>query len=147
DGTFYGSTRTGGPNGAGTIYKVTTNGTFSILIQNTNISINLQMPVGELIQASDGALYGTTQLGGTLMKGTVFKVGTNGLGYAVLYNFGIVVNDGQTPLAGLVQGSDGGLYGTTSAGGSNSAGAVFRLSTNGTGYAVIHHFGGANDGQ
>jgi len=46
-------------------------------------------------------------------------------------------------LGGLVQGSDGQLYGTTVFGGTNLAGAVFRITTNGTAYAILRRLGGA----
>ena len=44
-----------------------------------------------------------------------------------LHSFG--GNDGASPFAGLVQGSDGYFYGTTAAGGTNNAGTVFKIST------------------
>jgi uncharacterized repeat protein (TIGR03803 family) len=53
---------------------------------------------------------------------------TDGSGYAVIYNFGIG-SDGRSPYAGLLQGADGLFYGTTSRGGSNNLGTVFRLGT------------------
>jgi uncharacterized repeat protein (TIGR03803 family) len=77
------------------------------------------------MQGTDGALYGTTFGGGSLGYGTVFKLNTNGTGFTVLLNF-----DGPTganPVAGLMQGADGALYGTTVQGGSANVGTVFRL--------------------
>jgi len=68
---------------------------------------------------------------------------TNGADYVVLRNFGANPQDGfgPNPQAGLVQGNDGSLYGATSAGGSNFYGTVFKMSTNGANYAVLHSFG------
>ena len=71
-----------------------------------------------LVQGSDGNFYGTTYDGGTNGIGTVFKISTNGA-LTSLYSFGSVQdtngsNDGANPHAGLVQGSDGNFYGTTS---------------------------------
>ena len=54
--------------------------------------------------------------------------------------------DGAIPFAGLVQGDDGRLYGTTVQGGMNLLGTVFRLGTNGDDYAVLHGFAGLPDG-
>ena len=56
--------------------------------------------------------------------------------------------DGQQPYAGLVQGADGALYGTTFQGGSNNAGLVFKVNPDGSGYLILYHFGAApGDGQ
>jgi uncharacterized repeat protein (TIGR03803 family) len=77
------------------------------------------------VQGSDGFLYGTTLVGGGSRIGTVFQINTNGA-LTGLYSF-TGGNDGGYPLAGLVQGSDGSFYGTTSGGGTNHNGTVFRL--------------------
>src|SRR6202035_2536161 len=95
-----------------------------------------------LIQGADGALYGTTDQGGTSNAGTVFRIGTNGTGYAVLYQFTGAGGDGALPVAVLIQGDDGALYGTPDQGGTYSLGSVFRIGTNGSGYAVLYSFSG-----
>ncbi|SPE60953.1 hypothetical protein SBV1_570012 [Verrucomicrobia bacterium] len=59
--------------------------------------------------------------------GTVFRIGTNGSGYAVLYSFTGTGGDGRVPHAGLVQGADGAFYGTAYYGGNLNEGTVFRL--------------------
>src|SRR5262249_44174424 len=61
-------------------------------------------------------------------------------GYQVLHNFGSVVADGKNPQAGLVEGTDGFLYGTTFFGGSNDLGTVFKLKKDGTSYSILRHF-------
>lgn len=139
DGVLYGTTYSGGSNGFGTVFKVMPDGTgYAILhhfLGGTNEGEN---PSGELLQASDGMLYGTTYYGGTNYSGTVFRLSTNGGDHLVLHHFGF--SDGHNPRAGLVQGSDGALFGTTYEGGSNGVGTVFRLNTDGSGYAILHHF-------
>ena len=75
--------------------------------------------------------------------GTVFKISTNGA-LTSLYSF-TGGNDGANPVAGLVQGSDGNFYGTTSGGGTNDAGTVFKISTNGA-LTSLYSFTGGNDG-
>ena len=67
-------------------------------------------PRDALVQGSDGNFYGTTYGGGTNGAGTVFKISTNGA-LTSLYSF-TGGSDGANPTAGLVQGSDGSLYGT-----------------------------------
>ena len=88
-----------------------------------------EYPSSPLIQASDGILYGTTLEGGAYGYGTVFQVTTNGT-RITLHSF----NGGATGAylyAGLVQGQDGNLYGTTLEGGAYGYGTVFRITTNG----------------
>src|SRR5207249_8317063 len=112
------------------------------------------LPYGGVVQGADGALYGTTANGGSYDDGgTVFKLNTNGSGYMVLFSFdssfqtGCPHCNGYTPQAGLVQGIDGALYGTTFGGGSNNVGTVFKISTNGTGYATLHSFAPSVDNE
>ncbi len=100
------------------------------------------------MQGSDGALYGTTSGGGAHGYGTGFKLNTNGTGYTVLHNFTADGQDGYDPRTGLVQGSDGGLYGTTVEGGTHDKGMVFKLGTNGGGYTRLYSFiGTGGDGR
>jgi uncharacterized repeat protein (TIGR03803 family) len=94
------------------------------------------------VQGSDGNLYGTTYSGGTNGNygyGTVFRISPSG-SYTSLYSFGSYPSDGTGPYAGLVQGSDGNLYGTTSGGGTHGEGTVFRISPSGS-YASLYSFG------
>jgi len=74
--------------------------------------------------ASSGVLYGVTWVGGSLQKGTIFRIHTDGTGYAVLKDF--QEGDGASPLGGLTL-SGGSLYGTTYWGGSLGLGTLFRV--------------------
>jgi uncharacterized repeat protein (TIGR03803 family) len=141
DGNFYGTTRNGG--GYGTVFNITTNGTLTNLYSFTGTNDGANPSAG-LVQGSDGNFYGTTAYGGTNGLGTVFKISTNDA-LASLYSF-TGTNDGAHPQAGLVQGSDGNFYGTTAYGGTNGAGTVFRISTNGE-LASLYSFTGTNDGE
>ena len=108
-------------------------------------------PLANLVQGSDGNFYGTTFAGGTCGTseygcGTVFRISPSG-SYTSLYSFGGSPNDGDEPEAGLVQGSDGNFYGTTSGGGTYDGGTVFRISPSGS-YTSLYSFGGSpNDGD
>ena len=107
---------------AGTTYRVTLpSGPFSILPNTVP-----QEPLGPLFQASDGLLYGTTELGGTDNLGTIFRMATNGT-VKIVHNFTGL--DGSNPAGPLVQGKDGNLYGTTQHGGAvlDDTGTVFEL--------------------
>jgi uncharacterized repeat protein (TIGR03803 family) len=81
------------------------------------------------MQASDGAFYGTTVLGGHYNQGTVFRMAADG-SLDTVYSF-TGGSDGGQPQVTLVQDAAGYLYGTTSAGAAYDWGTVFRLTTNG----------------
>ncbi len=145
DGFLYGTTFYGGTNANGTIFKINTNGqNYSVLYRFTN-SPDGANPYAGLIQGTDGMLYGTAQTGGYNL-GTVFKINPNGTGYATLHTFTNFGGDGMVPFGGLVQTTNGLLYGTTSQGGSGILGTVYALNTNGSGYTIVHNFTGFPDG-
>lgn len=144
DGNFYGTTSSGGTNGDGTIFQISPSGSFTCLYSFTG-STDGSMPNSSLIQGNDGYLYGTTPKGGTNTYGTVFKISTNGA-LTSLHSFTGSGSDGNAPEAGLVQGTDGFLYGTTSLGGTNNYGAIFKISTNGS-ISILYSFTEGTDGS
>jgi uncharacterized repeat protein (TIGR03803 family) len=102
-------------------------------------------PYAGLIQGTDGALYGTASSGGSNDYGTVFKLNPDGTGFTVLLSLDYFTTGG-TPYAGLIQGTDGALYGTASRGGSSGYGTVFKLNPDGTGFTVLANFDGSTTG-
>ena len=89
------------------------------------------VPVGGLVQGTDGNLYGTTSQGGVGGDGTVFQITTNGQLTSLLWFYG---TNGSGPQASLFQARDGRFYGTTEFGGADynqfidsGDGTVFRL--------------------
>ncbi len=103
-------------------------------------------PEGPLLLLGE-SLYGTAAMGGSgYGHGTVFALKTNGTGYTVLHRFAGGPEDGSTPFSGLVLWG-GRLFGTTVGGGRSECGTVFSLETNGTGFAILHHFSGYGDGK
>jgi uncharacterized repeat protein (TIGR03803 family) len=142
DGYFYGTASAGGISGLGTVFRVSANGAFTSLFSFNDT--DGATPAAALFQAADGYLYGTTTSGtGRTASGTVFRISTKGA-YSPLYLFtgGI---DGGEPDASLIQASDGNLYGTTAEGGTNGAGTVFQISTNGS-LTSLYSFTGGDDG-
>ena len=137
-GNFYGTTAGGGSQGFGTIFQITPAGALTTLY---NFSFSDANPSG-LIQGADGNFYGATSQGGTgnfcpLVGGcgTIFQITAAGA-LTPLYSFcgqpGCA--DGEEPSAGLVQGTDGNFYGTTSYGGASNScqisggcGTVFKM--------------------
>src|ERR1022692_4466547 len=125
DGNFYGTTDWSIPNS--TAFRITPAGAL------TTLATSLYYP-NRLLQASNGNIYGTSQQGGYLLGftkcnpdpegasgcGTIFQFTPSGT-YTQLYEFKSYA-DGFYPTAGLVEGSDGALYGTTSAAGANGHG-------------------------
>jgi uncharacterized repeat protein (TIGR03803 family) len=134
DGKFYGTTAQGGESDFGTVFRIDPTGAFSTIRAFVGPRRG-RYAFGDLIETNDGSLYGTTidTLGsgnglGASGFGTVFRVDTEHTLSAVA-NFNGV--NGAYPYAGLVQGSDGYLYGTTQDGGASGYGAVFKVDTAG----------------
>ncbi|HEY7417487.1 MAG TPA: choice-of-anchor tandem repeat GloVer-containing protein [Ktedonobacteraceae bacterium] len=142
DGELYGTTEGGGTNNSGTVFQITAAGQLTTLYSFCSKSgcADGVYPYARLVQATDGNFYGTTTYGGgiagtncsVLGCGTVFQITAAGQ-LTTLYRFCSQANctDGFFPEAGLVQGIDGNLYGTTRAGGANNAGTVFQITAAG----------------
>lgn len=82
--------------------------------------------MGNLLLANDGNLYGTAAVEGGARYGSIFKLTPAGA-FTLLHRFGETAGDGHQPVAGLIQATDGRLYGTTQLGGGQNKGIVFRL--------------------
>ncbi len=145
-GTLYGTTRSGGANAAGTVFKMTQAGALTVLYSFTG-GADGGGPSAGLIMDRTGNLYGTTSSGGAYgNNGTVFKVTPAG-SESVLYSFA-GLSDGSNPSSTLIMDSAGNLYGTTPYGGSSGAnghGTVFRVTSSGQ-QSVLHSFSGGADG-
>jgi uncharacterized repeat protein (TIGR03803 family) len=149
--TLYGTTVHGGTNGNGNVFKVNTDGTgfanlysFTATDPNTGSNSDGSLPFASLV-LSGTTLYGTTYNGGSFGNGTVFKVNTDGSGFAVLHSFSAFIDNsltnvnGACPVAGLVV-SGSRLYGTTMYGGGSGSGTVFAVNTDGSGFALLKEF-------
>jgi len=137
---IYGTTFVGGTNGGGTVFKLNTNGSGYVILRSFTNSPDPQFILSGLA-ISGPTLYGTSLNGGANGKGSVFKIDTNGANFAVLHDFA-GNPDGANPRSRLlVNGAT--IYGTTSVGGTNDAGTIFKLNINGLDYSVIAHFSNA----
>jgi uncharacterized repeat protein (TIGR03803 family) len=139
DGSFYGTTYQGGANTVGTIYQLTPSGKLTNIYQFD--AIHGAFPIGPLVQATDGNLYGTTA-GFGFNYGTIFKIVPSG-DFALTLLFTFDAFDGAYPYAGLIQSGDAKLYGTTT--GASLSGDVFEITTEGS-FAELHALNGSTDG-
>ncbi len=155
DGNFYGTTDSGGNSGKGTVYKVTPDGTFSVLHSFVNDSTTNVLEGSSptvLIQGADGNLYGLCGGGGVnpvtvAGGGTFYRLGLDGT-FTKLYDFDTgTANSDVFPVA-LVQGGDGNFYGLTRVGGASGVneGTYFRLSPDGKTFTELFAFKGSNNG-
>lgn len=143
DGNFYGTTQFGGTGGNGTVFKMTPAGAVTILHSFLSGDPNGAEPMGALIQASDGNLYGTCYTAGANGYGTVFRISRSGV-FKKIYDFTIAAgNAGYLPQAGVIQASDGNLYGAAGGGGAEGLGAIYQLTLSGVA-TLEASFGGAS---
>ena len=143
DGCLYGTTTYGGTAtgaGFGTVFKLNKDGTGYVILHRFGIEPNDGKYPGGGLTAVGQMLYGTTWDGGSNDLGTIFKLDGNGTGYATVHSFRGGGSDLATPRSDLVKGSDGALYGLTAYGSNSLAGAVFKITPDGTGYTVLRNF-------
>jgi uncharacterized repeat protein (TIGR03803 family) len=151
DGWLYGTTSFGGTGangGGGTIFKIRKDGSgYQILVHLLGGASQPANPLAEMIEASDGALYGTSRGVFQGNRGTVFKLQKDGTGFLVLRSF-TSTNEPAFPMAPVAEGPDGALYGTTFGGGDGDQGALFKINKDGSGFRVLHLFpAGFGDGS
>ena len=137
DGALYGTARAGGAENYGSIFRLNLDGSAFNLLKSFSYTDGAS-PAAGLIVGADGFLYGSTEYGGGLQNGTLFKLNPSGTSFSTLKNFDFS-GGGGTP-NGLLQGTDGTLYGTLQSG--NAAGNVFKMNPDGSGYAVMKMFSG-----
>jgi uncharacterized repeat protein (TIGR03803 family) len=139
NGNLYGTTYSGGTNGRGTIFQITTGGAFNAIYSFAGTECCSQ---AGLVQASDGNLYGTNKFGGTSGAGSIFQITPSGQ-ETTLHSFDY--SDGSGPNSSLIQATDGELYGTTEGGGASGTGAIFKITLTGD-FASLYQFSGAYSG-
>lgn len=148
DGALYGTTFFANSATRGTVFKMDENGSnYAILHTFTGVPNDGQQPRGRLIESTNGLVYGTTTFGGAFNRGTVFSMDKNGGNY---WFFSFTSADSLgSPEAGVLEASDGLLYGTLYHGGTGSQGSVFAVSTDlFSYYAALYKFTNTNgDGK
>ena len=160
DGRLYGVASSGGnigsQGGGGVLYRMEKDGSAYEVLHRFGVNPgDGYVPIGKLLEAPDGAIYGTTANGGTNTCvqipstgpncGTIFRLDSDG-SYQTVHSFGNSPVDGVQPGGGLLYASDGNFYGTTTMGGENLClgqhicGTMFRMTSAGE-VTVVHSFG------
>jgi uncharacterized repeat protein (TIGR03803 family) len=142
EGNLYGTTFAGGAHSLGTVFKVDSKGKETVLYSFSGPPDG-QGPDASLLRDSNGNLFGTNYEGGANKYGDVFEIDSSG-NESVIYSFG-PGTDGEYPGSGLIQDSEGNLYGTTGYGGASGNGTVFKVTLSGQA-TILHSFTG-KDGQ
>jgi uncharacterized repeat protein (TIGR03803 family) len=142
DGQLYGTTVFGGRDAKGTVFRLSRNGANYRVIHHFKEIYGLETA---LLEGSDGALFGATSGEDGDVAAVVVRLKKDGTAFRVLHTFRPTGGDGWAPLAPLVKGDDGALYGTTRDGGQHGQGVVFRLNEDGSGYRVVWSFTGGDE--
>ena len=135
-GMFYGTTRYGGTNGWGTVFKMNADGTGFTNIYSFNNAYP-ESPISALA-VSGSTIYGA---GGAGSYGSLFKLNTDGSGFTNFYSFN--GSDGNGPGALTVSGNT--LYGATGSGGAGY-GNLYQVNTDGSHYTNIYSLSGGSEG-
>jgi uncharacterized repeat protein (TIGR03803 family) len=150
--TLYGAAFSGGANGDGTVFSLSTGGDNFTVLYTFSGSDGSSPNAGLLL--SGGTIYGTTQHGGANGSGAIFSFNASANSFSNLYSFSASANngnyqftnsDGASPIAGPILGGQY-LYGTAEGGGTNGNGTVYALNTNGNVYTTLYTFTNGTDG-
>jgi uncharacterized repeat protein (TIGR03803 family) len=138
DGNLYGTTKVGGKDGAGTIFKVTPTGTLTTLHSFTN-STDDSVPIYRVVLGQDGNFYGVSEAEYNGQYGAFFRISPSGV-FKALGDFDYT--NGSLPNL-PTQGTDLNFYGTAQQGGDNgtNCGVVYKVTTGGK-ITVLHNFAG-----
>jgi uncharacterized repeat protein (TIGR03803 family) len=145
--TLYGSTSGGGTGGGtggnGVVFSIGKNGSGFTVLHSFTGGSGGDRPYGS-VTLNGSTLYGTTEYGGTSDNGVVFSIGTNGNSFTNVHTFN-GTSDGSMP-AGTIVVSGSTLYGVATRGGTNGAGTIWAVGTNGTGFEPVYTFNAPTDG-
>ncbi|MDP4205513.1 MAG: T9SS type A sorting domain-containing protein [Bacteroidota bacterium] len=145
NGLLYGSTINGGQNNKGVLFSFDPSTDKFKKLVDFDSDINGEEPKGNLVQTSNGKLYGTTTWGGAQNNGVLFEYDPKKNKLIVKYDF--VADDGQFPAGGLVLATNEKFYGTTYWGGANDAGILFEYSPLSEKITKRTEFDGAGKGR
>ena len=137
DGNFYGVSGNE-VQICGNVYRMTPAGVYT----NLHTFSGSDCHPSNLVQASDGNLYGTlADCAVVSTDGCVYRISTAGV-FKEIHDFALTT--GEVPCTGLIQGKDGKLYGATNSGAANGWGNIYKLTTAGVA-TDLHDFNNATD--
>jgi uncharacterized repeat protein (TIGR03803 family) len=137
-GNLYGTTRTGGANGDGTVFELPS-GSASIVTLASFDGTNGKNPISPLLIDSADDVFGTTPVGGSNGDGVVFEIPASG-SVTTLASFSGA--NGASPLGGLIEDASGNLFGSAGAGGANNEGNVYEIASGSGTITPIASFAG-----
>jgi uncharacterized repeat protein (TIGR03803 family) len=150
DNRLFGTTEGGGNFGTAFDVWKATNGWKEAVVHDFGVGSDGEQPIGGVVFDKAGNFYGTTSLGGASSNGTVFEVKHSGNKWTekILYSFK-GGTDAASPPAGVTLDAKGNIYGTSSFGGANGVGAIYKLHLSGTHWkeTILYNFQGGDDGQ
>ncbi len=134
----------GGVGNDGSIFRADTSG-ITTDEHNFGYGSDGRNPLGSLIKATNGLLYGLTENGGANAMGAIFSYNIQTGTDSVLYSFAGGTSDGRLPTGTLIQASDSLLYGTTQFGGARDSGMIFSYNITTGKETDVHDFGTVTD--
>ncbi len=140
DGMLYGASEYGGSTAnQGTLFRLNRDGTGLTVLRRFENTGGVPYYPTSPIEGRDGLLYGTSS-GGANDTGTIWRMNKNGSAFSIVRPFSNNATSARSPFGGIIEGSDGLLYGPANEGGTNGGGAIYRINRDGTGYTVIYNF-------
>lgn len=125
NGMYFGTTVGGGANGDGVLFALNPMTEAVSVLANFDDGTTGDNPVGSLVQAADGLLYGVTESGGANSRGVLYSFDPALEWLQSVHHFGANAGDPRNPYAGVYEGTDGRLYGTTRLGGNANDGTLY----------------------
>lgn len=146
NGNLYGTTVSGGPSSGGVVfeYNIGTS-TYTRIYDFVTSGSNGATPNGDLLQATNGKLYGMTRLGGSNGQGVIFEYDLGTSTYTKKFDFSSSTTGGN-PIGTLMQVNTGKIYGLTGVGGLGSGGTLFQYTASSNTFVKKIDFNASNGG-
>jgi len=138
DGKFYGMTYKGGSHNEGVLFSFESSTLTYTKLKDFD-GANGGEPLGSLVQAADGKIYGMTSEGGNANLGIIFSFDPSTTNYTIEKAFND--RDGESPFSNMTLANDGKFYGTTFQGGVADAGVIFSFDPSSRVYIKLKDFG------
>ena len=146
NGWLYGTCGSGGAEGKGGVYRIQTNGAGYQVLHDFTGTNSGSLPIAIPSIASNGKLYGTTNQGGLNGLGTLWSMDLTGTNFTSLRSFS-GATDGSYPVGGLIQATNGLLYGINGSDGPAFGGTVYSTNLDGSNFTIVNSFDFQIEGQ